>query len=170
MISIRVKDRATPYLKQVYRQEMNQVIGNLSTAADFVLEKFKDATTPSPNYSLNQLKAMGYPYGILPRVQPRSPIPHAPPWLINQQTGQLNRDMTVFPINVAADTVWIQVGVKEGSKTEEYGPMVIFGTRKMVGRNFMMESVMENLQTIRKLMIRSRVRKGVAWRGGIKAD
>lgn len=164
MISLRIKDRATPYLKRVYGQELNRVIRNLSTAADLLLEKFQDATSPSPNYSLAQLKAMGHPYGILPTKRPRSPIPHAPEWLINRQTGQLNRDLAVFPINVTPDAIWIQVGVKRGSKTEKYGPMVIFGTPKMVGRNFMMESVMDNLQTVRKLMLRTRVRKGAAWK------
>lgn len=169
MISLTIRDRATPYLKRIRQSEIRRIVKNLLTTASFVLDKFQKATAPDPNFSLKQLKAMGHPYGIRPTLRPRAPIPHVPPWLINQQTGQLNRDLTVFPLHRTGDEFWVQIGVKRGSKTEKYGPLVIFGTSKMVGRNFMVESVMANLETIRGLMLRSRVRRGPAWRG-IKGD
>ncbi len=163
MISIRVSDRATPYLKQVYGQELNRTIGNLSAAAQVLLEKFQEATSPTPNFSLSQLKAMGHPYGKKPTEKTRGPIPHAPEWLINQQTGQLHRDLTVFPMTVTPDYIWVQVGVKRGSKTEKYGPMVVGGTEKMIGRNFLVQSMFENYFVLRKILHRTRVRRGTAW-------
>lgn len=166
MISMTISDNATPYLERVYGQEMTRVATNLTSAAAFVLGKFKTATAPSPNFSLKQLEKMGYPYGILPLKKgaiPRAKIPHRPYWKINRQTGQLHEDLATSQIFQVGDTMFIQVGLKQGSPTTEYARHVIYGTKKMIGRNFMAESVMNNLTTIKTIMIRTRVRRGRMW-------
>jgi hypothetical protein len=162
-ISITVTDRATPYLYKVIEQELTNVAQNLVRGSNFLLERFKEATSPDPNFSLAELEKMGHPYGKTPSST-RMPIPHSPYWLINRQTGTLNRDLATSPLLMMPSRFFIGVGLKEHSQAQEYAGHVIFGTSKMIGRNFMTESAMANLQALRAILMRRRTRTGKRWR------
>lgn len=158
MISMNVSDGATPYLESSIDKTILTLAGNLLNAANLLLSEFKKATSPSPNYSLAQLRSMGHPYGKLPPrpgTKPREPIPHTPMWLINRQTAQLHSDLAVSPIMVTPDWFLIQIGLKKDSPAERYAHHVIYGTRKMVGRNFMINSMFDNFGPIKELVFRS---------------
>ena len=162
-ISVKVNDRATPYLYKVMEQELANVAQNLVRGADFLLMKFKEATSPDPNFSLRELEEMGHPYGkILGPV--RMPIPHSPEWLINRQTGTLHNDLATAPLLITPSRFYTGVGLRANSKAEKYARYVIYGTSKMVGRNFMTESWTSNQQALRAILTHRRVRTGARWR------
>lgn len=163
-ISIKVTDKATPYLYKVIEQELNNVAQNLVRGADFLLQRFKDATSPDPNFSLKELEKMGHPYGKTPSPT-RMPIPHSPEWLINRQTGTLHNDLAVSSLLMTPSRFYIGIGLRTNSRAEKYAGHVIYGTKKMVGRNFMMRSVMSNQQALRTILMHRKVRTGARWGG-----
>lgn len=161
-ISVTVTDRATPYLYRTMEQELRNVAQNLVRGSNFLLERFKETTSPDPNFSLAELAKMGHPYGKTPS-ETRMPIPHTPYWLINRQTGTLNRDLATSPLLMMPSRFFIGVGLKQNSPAQEYAGHVIFGTKKMIGRNFMMESTMANLQALRAILMHRPRRTGKRW-------
>ena len=162
-INITVTDRATPYLYKVIEQELSNVAQNLTRGGNFLLERFKETTSPDPNFSLAELKKMGHPYGKTPSEK-RMPIPHSPYWLINRQTGTLNRDLATSPLFITPNRMFVGVGLKENSRAQDYIEYVLGKkSSKMIGRNFMMEAMMANRQALSAILLRRRTRTGKRW-------
>lgn len=110
---LKVTDRATPYIIQRIKDDMEEMRMRLVTAGGFLFEKMHDALMPSPNYSLKQLRAMGHPYarrrwkeagsgifkapwGQIPEATPPAmPGIHDPYWMVNRQTSQLIHDLQI---------------------------------------------------------------------------
>lgn len=176
---LQVTDRATPYVIQRIKSDIEAMYMRLSIAGSFLFEKMHDALMPSPNYSLRQLRAMDHPYarkrhwtesGVdifgIPEAEPAGAFIHDPYWMVNRQTSQLIHDLRTVgptmipPLLVQKNTVTsipklmqIRVGIPDGAASSEYARYVIYGTRTMAPRNFIGKSLIQNQDIIRGMLM-----------------
>ena len=108
---------------------------------------------------------MGHPYAIrhyekgAGSWQPKAGTPaeniHDPWWQVNRQSGQLRRALSASSVSsVVPGTLEVRVGVPKDTEAYEYARFVIYGTSKMVPRNFIMNTTFENLEALRSLICR----------------
>jgi len=89
------------------------------------------------DHSLRDLAEMGHPYAT------RAPNPpHSPPWLVHRQSGKLYNAITKKTSSLQSI---IRGEVALNVALAPYGIFVIFGTRKMIKRDFMGETIKENI-------------------------
>lgn len=88
------------------------------------------------------LNAMGNPYGIRPG-KAREPIPENPVWLVHKQSGTLLRSKSSGIIKAVIEngnlkaTAWVSLN----SAIAPHALHIIWGTSKMIPRNFLNESL-----------------------------
>ena len=101
-------------------------------------------------HTLERLAAMGHPYAV------RNPnIPHSPEYLVHEHTGTLRRSLDCSKRAVATPRdkptlVQGWVGCDEGRCA--WARYVIFGTSKMVPRDFLTGSLLEKKKEVKKIL------------------
>ena len=92
------------------------------------------------DHDLEALRALGYPYSA---EHPQTI--HEPPWLVHIQSGQLRKAIKVEKTKKG----W-RVGIDEG--IAPHAKFVIFGTEKMVSRDFLVEALKAIREDVRKIL------------------
>ncbi len=106
----------------------------LEKAAEVLQEKMKENASLT-DHTLKDLAAMGHPYSL---SNPANP--HDPPYLIHEQTGTLKDNIE---ITSSPQKFRVTVGVDEDKV--HYIPYLIYGTSKMIARDFLSGSFKEAL-------------------------
>ena len=165
-VQLTIQDRATPYLEKKIAEGILSVAQRLQMASSFLLKEVQKNCEPSPNYSLETLRKMGYPYAkhwyskgstgwVADAGTPAGSI-HDPIWQINRQTSQLRNDLStssVDPIPIVKPMfLEVRIGIPESSPANPYARYVIYGTKKMVPRNFLTNTMWGNVEIIRGLL------------------
>ena len=113
---------------------VNKTMGKVKKVLD---NKITDNMS-NTDYSLADLAAMGHPYGRK-ASDARQPIPHDPYWLVHTQSGQLlsSKSAGVDSANVKGTKLTAYAYVALDPTEAPHANMVIFGTSKMIPRDFM---------------------------------
>jgi len=164
-ITVKVKDTATLGLKRYLSKTITSTIRNLTIAGDVLLREVKKNVSPSPNYSLAVLKVLGHPYSRRfwhvkqgeRRGQPLGGTPavglgHDPYWMVNVQTNKLRASLTRSSAFVTPQRIEIRVGVPTSAEANQYARHVIYGTKRMVPRDFLGNTLDQNREKIRGLL------------------
>lgn len=167
-VQLTINDRATPYVQKKLEEGLLGMSQKLQMASSFLLKEIQKNCEPSPNYSLETLRKMGHPYAkkwyskgstgwTADSGTPAGNI-HDPIWQVNRQTSQLRRDLstsTVDPIPIVNPIfLEVRIGVPESSPAYPYARHVIYGTKKMVPRNVLANTMWGNVEIIRGLLCR----------------
>jgi len=108
---------------------VNEVVG-------MIHHDFRNAASLT-DHTLRDLRALGHPYAT------RAPQPiHSPMWLVHKQSGTLYnaiRKKSASLGSMIRGEVYLDIG------EAPYGIFVLFGTKKMVRRDFMRETLNENI-------------------------
>ena len=107
----------------------------LHTIADRLEERMKENASLT-DHSLKDLRALGYPYAAR---RPRNP--HTPPYQVHSQTGPSAGDLHNAIRTNIINQYRIQVGVDETEAP--YVKHVIYGTERMIARDFITGSFLE---------------------------
>ena len=167
-VELRINDRATPYLEKKLEEGLLGMAQRLQMASSFLLKEVQKNCEPSPNYPLKTLRKMGHPYAKrwyskgstdwTPIAGTPAEGIHDPIWQVNRQTSQLRRDLStsrVDPIPVVNPAyLEVRIGVPESSPAYPYARHVIYGTKRMVPRNFIANTMWGDIEIIRGLLCR----------------
>lgn len=103
------------------------------------------ANASRTDYSLNELEDMGYPYA---RRDPHPPL--EPPWLVHTRSGKLVSAIMSFTHKES----WGSLGrVYIDATIAPHAPAVLFGTTRMIGRDFLRETRIIMSAQIRKTIV-----------------
>jgi|SRR3989304_1274751 len=110
-------------------------------------EEVKTMASVEDQHTLAVLREMGHPYAVRHVVGPQgprqAPVPHEPQQLIHVQTGQLLaaiKDPKIFKNKE------VSIGTVEIDESQSpHARWVIFGTSKMISRNFPVKAL-ENIR------------------------
>lgn len=78
------------------------VLREMQSLMPVIREEVKKAVG-TQYYSLQQLKQMGHPYGLL------NPSPPLPPGIINRQSGEFYNNMIIAPPRIVRDRITISI-------------------------------------------------------------
>jgi hypothetical protein len=112
----------------------------LRKAAEILVERMRENASLT-DHTLADLKALGHPYS-----QRNSRDIHNPTFLVHRQSGELLDSIGFNVINQFR----VQVGADES--IAPHVPHVIFGTSKMVGRDFVIGSFLEIQDQLLKIL------------------
>jgi len=116
-----------------FTRHVNSVMGGVKQMLDGEVTKNMSLTC----HDLGDLRRLGHPYGHGPREY--KPL-HDPNWQVHKQTGELlaSKKSGVIEADIRGGT--LMAGAWVGLDTE-YVDYLIWGTSKMIPRDFMMESL-----------------------------
>ncbi len=168
-VELKVVDTATDRIKAKKNDILDRMVFNLQRTAQYLLSEMQGHLSPTPNYSLKQLRQMDHPYawrhweksgeGWMPRGSTPAEGIHEPPWEVNVQTGQLLAALKTTPVQATPLGYTVSIGVDPSSPAYEYAKHVIYGTRKadgkdiMVPRNFITRTWIEQIDVIKSLLL-----------------
>ena len=141
--SIQGIDLTTRNLRRLVRPHPKTV----RKAAIYLTSKMKESAGLE-DHSIEDLRALGYPYS---RSFPR-PL-HSPDWLVHRQTGTLANAIGYEIVKSPSGPMDILGFVGIDTSKCSYAPAVIYGTPKMVSRDFVTGTFVQEQENLLRMMM-----------------
>lgn len=131
-------------------------------AAGIFFQKALKKNVRLRDHSLAKLAKLGYPYS-----RRNYTAIHDPEWLVHKQTGSLHSAIRRKRVKKLKDGVY-GVLVYVDVERAPYAVDIVFGTSKMVPRNFVAETMEQTADEMDKKFVVSMTADLKKWTGGIK--